>query len=304
MKKGSEHILQERQHKYEFIATFNNEFTVEDMCRVMQVSRSGFYDWLSREEAPRSIAIKEDTIRIREIYEQSKYRYGSHKITAELRVQGVVTSRNRVARIMKKESIKSIVNKKYKVQTTDSNHSNIISDNHLDRKFSPDEPSKVWVSDITYVPTDQGWLYLTTVIDLFDRKVIGWSLSDNMTTECTIIKAWRMAKINRDNKPGMIFHSDRGVQYTAKVFRDELVKDRIKQSMSRKGNCWDNAVAESFFKIIKSEMIDHKHYHSHFHAKIDIIEFIEIWYNRQRRHATLGYLTPLEFGKQKYFNVA
>ncbi|QZT39068.1 IS3 family transposase [Halosquirtibacter xylanolyticus] len=199
-----------------------------------------------------TVALKEDTIRIRKIYTESKARYGSHMIATELKALGVVTSRNRVARIMKMESIKSIVNKRYKVQTTDSNHSNSISENHLNRAFNPIRPSEVWVSDITYIPTDQGWLYLTTVIDLFDRKVIGWSLSSNMTTECTIIKAWQMANTNRESRPGMIFHSDRGVQYTAKEFREKLVKNGIIQSMSRKGNCWDNAVAESFFKITRS----------------------------------------------------
>ncbi|QZT39111.1 IS3 family transposase [Halosquirtibacter xylanolyticus] len=259
---------------------------------------------LSRDGSPRTVALEEDTVRIRKIYTESKARYGSHKIATELKALGVVTSRNRVARIMKKESIKSIVNKKYKVQTTDSNHSNSISENHLNRAFNPIRPSEVWVSDITYIPTDQGWLYLTTVIDLFDRKVIGWSLSSNMTTECTIIKAWQMANTNRESRPGMIFHSDRGVQYTAKEFREKLVKNGIIQSMSRKGNCWDNAVAESFFKIIKSEMIDHKYYYSHFQAKVDIVEFIEVWYNRPRRHATLEYLTPIEFGKINYVNVS
>ncbi|QZT39154.1 IS3 family transposase [Halosquirtibacter xylanolyticus] len=173
MKKGSEHILQERQYKFKFIKKYRTEFTVEDMCGILKVSRSGFYSWLSRDDSPRTVVLKEDTIRIRKIYTESKARYGSHKIAAELKALGVVTSRNRVARIMKKESIKSIVNKKYKVQTTDSNHSNSISENHLNRAFNPIRPSEVWVSDITYIPTDQGWLYLTTVIDLFDRKVIG-----------------------------------------------------------------------------------------------------------------------------------
>jgi putative transposase len=198
---------------------------------------------------------------------------------------------------MKKESIKSIVNKKYKIQTTDSNHSNKVSENHLNRNFNPESPSLVWVSDITYVRTEQGWLYLTTVMDLYDRKIIGWSLSDNMTAKDTVMKAWKMANSNRNSIKGMIFHSDRGVQYTSQKFRDELDSNNIIQSMSRKGNCWDNAVAECFFKIIKSEMIDHEYYYSHFQAKINIVDFIEIWYNRKRRHSSLGFLTPEEYGK-------
>jgi len=274
------------------------------MCRVLSVSKSGYYAWCTREESPRIKALKEHTKEIISIYNSSKRRYGSHKIHAELSDKGIVTSQNRVARIMKKECIQSIVNKKYKVQTTDSKHTNKISENHLNRNFNPKKPSVAWVSDITYIDTEQGWLYLTTIIDLFDRKVIGWSLSNNMTTKDTIMKAWTMAKTNRSARKGMIFHSDRGVQYTADEFRKELGKSKVLQSMSRKGNCWDNAVAESFFKIIKSEMINHKYYYSHFQAKIDVFDFIEIWYNKQRKHSKLGYLTPEQYGKYKYLNVA
>lgn len=267
------------------------------MCRVLLVSRSGYYHWLSREESPRAIAYEAHTKEIRSIYETSKKRYGSYKIHSELASRGISTSRNRVARIMQKESIKSIVNRKHRVQTTDSNHSNRISENLLDRNFNPALPSKAWVSDITYIQTEQGWLYLTTVIDLYDRKVIGWSLSDNMTTDHTVTRALRMALINREPTAGMIFHSDQGVQYTALKFRKLLDTNLIKQSMSRKGNCWDNAVAESFFKILKSELTNLRYYYSHFQAKIDIVEFIEIWYNKKRIHSALGYLTPEQYGK-------
>jgi putative transposase len=274
------------------------------MCRVLSISKSGFYEWLSRKKSSRSIAYANDSKEIRSIYNTSKKRYGSYKIHAELSFIGIKTSRNRVARIMKSQGIKSIVNKKYRIQTTDSNHSNRISKNLLKRNFYPQSSSQAWVSDITYVHTEQGWLYLTTIIDLFDRKVIGWSLSDNMTTDNTIIKAWNMAITNRDTKPGLIFHSDQGVQYTATKFRGLLKKKFITQSMSRKGNCWDNAVAECFFKIIKSEMINHRYYYSHFQAKIEIVHFIEVWYNKQRRHSVLGYLTPEQYGKFKYIIAA
>jgi transposase InsO family protein len=274
------------------------------MCRVLGLNKSGYYYWTSKNESSRAIALKAHTKEIIAIYESSKKRYGSYKIQVKLGSLGIVTSRNRVARIMNKAGIKSIVNVKYKVRTTDSDHSNKISLNHLNRNFNPQSASKVWVSDITYIHTEQGWLYLTTVIDLYDRKVIGWSLSDNMTTKDTIIKAWKMAITNRQPLKGMIFHTDRGVQYTSKHFRVMLAKYKVIQSMSRKGNCWDNAVAESFFKIIKSEMIDHKYYYAHFQAKIDIVQFIEVWYNKQRIHASLGYLTPEEFGKNMNINAA
>lgn len=274
------------------------------MCQVLSVSRSAFYRWKSGRESSRSLTLKEHTQLVKAIHKASKGRYGSHKVHAELKSQGIQTSRNRVARIMKKESIRSIVNRKYKVQTTDSNHSNKIADNHLNRNFSPVCVSCSWVSDITYIPTDQGWIYLTTIMDLFDRKVIGWSMSDDMTTKNTVVKAWKMAVINRPTTDGMIFHSDRGVQYTASEFTRLLDARNVTQSMSRKGNCWDNAVAESFFKIIKSELIDHVHYYSRFQARVEIVEFIEIWYNRKRKHASLSYLSPYEFLNQKYFNAA
>lgn len=246
----------------------------------------------------------ETTFTVSEIYKESEGRYGSYKIAAALEEQGIYTSRNRVARIMQSEGLCSIVNRKYRDCTSDSNHTNSITLNILDRQFDPESPSKVWVSDITYINTDQGWLYLTTVIDLFDRKVIGWSLSSDMTTENTIIKAWKMAIVNRDPKAGMIFHSDRGVQYTSKSFRRMLQGQGVVQSMSRKGNCWDNVVVEAFFKILKSELTDHKHYFARFQARLDIVHYIEVWYNRKIIHASLGYKTPEVYGKLYNINVA
>ena len=206
------------------------------MCQVLGVNRSGFYHWLGRGESPRSLALKEDTKHVVKIYKDSECRYGSYKIAAVLKSNGILTSRNRVARIMKAEGITSIVNRKYRVCTTDSDHTNDISLNHLARNFNPTRASQVWVSDITYIQTDQGWLYLTTVIDLYDRKVIGWALSDNMTTKDTILKAWTMATKNRSVSKGMIFHSDRGVQYTSKSFRKRLKQLGVIQCMSRMGN--------------------------------------------------------------------
>ena len=274
------------------------------MCRVMSVGKSGYYHWLNRKESGRSLERKYLTTKIRAIFNQAKGRYGSPKIYQELKANGVHCSKQRVARIMQSEGLKSIIRKKYKVCTTDSNHTHSISENHLDRNFNQKFPSRAWVSDITYIPTDQGWIYLTTIMDLYDRKIIGWSLSRNMTTTDTVTKAWKMAAINRQIEKGMIFHSDRGVQYSSKEFRDLIKPYDIVQSMSRKGNCWDNAVAENFFKIIKSELVMHKQFHSFLHAKIAIVEFIEIWYNRKRRHSYLGYLSPVDFGIKYYKNVA
>ncbi len=204
---------------------------------------------------------------------------------------------------MKANGIRSVISGKFKVCTTDSDHGFRISPNLLDRDFSPAGPSKSWVSDITYIRTEQGWLYLTMIMDLYDRKIIGWSMANSMHADQTVIPAWRMARINRPFFKGLVFHSDRGVQYACSEFRKELDPEKVSQSMSRKGNCWDNAVAESFFKILKSET-GYRKYGSMEQAKRDLFEFIEIWYNRIRIHAALGYLSPEQFGKSKKIKTA
>lgn len=185
----------------------------------------------------------------------------------------------------------------FKVCTTDSNHDLEVSANILNREFTAEHPSEKWVSDLTYIRTREGWLYLTVIMDLFDRKIIGWAMSTDMTAKETIVSAWKMAIRNRSVGKGMIFHSDRGVQYASHEFRNLLKDMSVQQSMSRKGNCWDNAVSENFFKILKSETGYNTVYPSIEAAKRELFEFIEIWYNRQRRHSILGYLTPEEFGK-------
>lgn len=231
------------------------------------------------------------------IYQQSRRRYGSPKITLELKDIGWKVSRPRVARIMRSEGIRSIVNKKFKVVTTDSNHGFPVAENVLGRNFRADGPGRKWVSDITYIPTHQGWMYLTIIMDLYDRKIIGWALSTNMTAQDTVLAAWRMAVLNRPILPEqLVFHSDRGVQYACKAFTDKLKYHKATQSMSRKGDCWDNAVAENFFRTLKSEMVRHTRFYSILQAKAAIFEFIEIWYNRKRKHAYLGYLTPEQYG--------
>ena len=174
----------------------------------------------------------------------------------------------------------------------------------MERDFHAERSGQKWVSDITYIPTQQGWLYLTIVMDLYDRKIIDWSLSTTMTTQATILAAWKMASRNRDVVSGLLFHSDRGVQYAASAFANHLKRQGVLQSMSRKGNCWDNAVAESFFKILKSELVRHVNYQSILQAKTDIFEFIEIWYNRKRKHAYLGNQTPEQFGTSEYSKCA
>ncbi len=273
-----------------------DEFAVEKMCKVFKVGRSGFYDWLTRKTSNRTVEREVLSGEIRRIHKKSKGRYGSPKITRELRDRGFCVSRPRVARIMRAEGIRSVISRKFRVRTTDSAHGFTISPNLLNRDFSPTAPAKSWVSDITYIRTEEGWLYLTMIMDLYDRKIVGWAMSTTMHASETIIPAWRMAQINRPFFKGLVFHSDRGVQYACGEFRNELDPEKVRQSMSRKGNCWDNAVSESFFKILKSET-GYRKYQSVRHARKELFEFIEIWYNRNRKHASLGYMTPEAFGK-------
>lgn len=234
----------------------------------------------------------------------SKFRYGSPKITEELKDRGWKVSRPRIARLMRSEGIRSITCKKFRGITTESRHDFPVAENHLSRDFKAHMPGQKWVSDITYISTRQGWMYLTIIMDLYDRKVIGWSLSTTMTTQDTVMAAWRMAILNRPVNHGLIFHSDRGVQYASYLFANELKRFAVIQSMSRKGNCWDNAVAENFFKILKSEMVRHSVFMSILQAKTALFDFIEIWYNRKRKHAYLGYLTPEKYRNTKYVKCA
>ena len=211
-------------------------------------------------------------------------------------------SRNRVARLMHKEAIRSIMYKKYRVQTTDSAHDYPVAKNLLNREFTAEKPGQKWVSDITYIPTDEGWLYLTTVLDLADRKVIGWALSDSLKAVDTSVAAWRMALKNRAIQGQLLFHSDRGVQYACTEFQTQLKGLPVIQSMSRKGNCWDNAVAESFFKTFKSELVNHVKFKTRAEARLATFEYIEVWYNRRRRHSSLHYQTPAQ--QESYFYTA
>lgn len=266
------------------------------MCRVFRVSNSGFYYWLKHPKGKRQV---ENTLlqeEISEIYKDSKMVYGSPRIAAKLAEKGFRVSRPRVARIMRKAGIQSIIRKKW-VKTTDSDHMHSVAENVLNRDFSAANLGEKWVSDLTYIRTGAGWVYLTTVIDLADRKVIGWSLSDNMEAKNTTVSAFQMAKANRAIGERLIFHSDQGVQYACLEFRRQLMGLPITQSMSRKGNCWDNAVAESFFKTMKTEMVYHRTFKTKKQAYLAIFEYIEVWYNRKRSHSSLGYLTPLDVEK-------
>lgn len=268
------------------------------MCSIFNVSRSGFYNLLKGDLSFRSNENQQLTSQILKVHSDSKGTYGSPRIARQLNKQGIKVSRLRVARLMQKAKIRSIVKRKFKV-TTDSSHKFAIMENRLARNFNPDTTGRVWVSDMTYVKTKQGWLYLTTVIDLGDRKVIGWALSATMKASETVIPAFKMAQRNRPIITKLLFHSDRGVQYACNEFRDLLNKNSlIIRSMSRKGNCWDNAVAESFFKTLKAECVYQNKFETRQQAALAIFEYIEIWYNRKRLHSALGYMSPQDFEKK------
>lgn len=270
------------------------------MCKVLKISRSSFYRWYTGDPSKRAIENQLFTKLIKKEYMDSKKRYGSPKIKKVLTSKGYHISEKRVAKIMRLNGWFSIVKKRFKV-TTDSKHKEPICKNILNRNFKQNRLNKAWVSDITYIRTNTGWLYLTTVIDLYDRQVIGWALSTTMHTNKTIIPAWKMAVSKRIIEQPLLFHSDRGIQYACKEFTDILKSNKmITQSMSRKGNCWDNAVAESFFKILKSELIYHRKFKNQAQAKLEIFEFIEVWYNRQRLHANLDYKTPVQMENEFY----
>jgi putative transposase len=276
---------------------YKMEHRVEKMAKVFNVSRSGYYSWKNRPESERSMRNKELMIEIKKIFNKSRQTYGYNRIYKGLQKDKIDCGINRVAKLMRENGIKAKAAKKYKA-TTDSNHKNTVSENILDRQFNVSQPNKAWASDITYIWTQEGWLYLCVIIDLFSRKIVGWSTSNRINREL-VIKAFNMAVINRQPGKDLIFHSDRGVQYTSKDFLLKLKEKEFISSMSRRGNCWDNACAESFFHTLKIEEVKHKIYFTRHEAHLSLFEYIEIFYNRYRMHSFLNYLSPEEFERQK-----
>jgi len=265
------------------------------MCKVLGVSRSGYYEWIKNSPTKRAEEDKELMQRIKDIHKKSHGTYGVRRVAEELKKYYVSVSRRRVARLMKEAGIRGIARRKFKA-TTDSMHSFPVAENLLDRDFSVERANEAWVSDITYIRTLEGWLYLTVIIDLITRKIIGWSLSSTLSASDTVVRAWKMAVSNYPVSVPLIFHSDRGVQYACNEFRRLLsAYPLVSQSMSRKGDCWDNAVAESFFKTLKSEWVYHRTYATRKMAELSIFEYIETWYNTQRSHSSLNYLSPCEY---------
>jgi len=274
------------------------------MCEVFKISQSSYYHWLKNGTSERWKENESLLVEIMDIFEDSKSSYGSPRMTEELNANGWNVSRPRVARIMRAAGIAARRRRRF-VATTDSKHNYPVAPNVLNREFTASTPGEIWVSDITYVRTKRGWLYLTVIIDLYDRKVIGWAMSQGLSTAETIIPAWFMAITNRPISSDLIFHSDRGIQYASEEFTEILkANELITRSMSRKGNCWDNSVAESFFKSIKVEWIYSQTFDDQAQATLSIFEWIESWYNKRRRHSALGYKTIDEFEKISNFKNA
>ena len=279
--------------KYRFIEEHHSIHSVEVMARVLEVSRSGYYAWRGRQESDRARANRDLADAIGEIQERVKYCYGSPRVTAELRRSGMRVGQNRVARLMADNNLGAKSKRRYR-STTKAAESRPVAENLLARNFTVAEKNAVWVSDITYVATSEGWMYLAVVLDLCSRRVVGWSMSSRLSTDL-VLRAFWMAVLTRRPPRGLMFHSDRGSQYTSRAFVRALRSQGMIQSMSRRGNCWDNAPAEAFFASLKTELMNGKAFVSRKTAQAAIFEYMEVFYNRQRLHSSIGYTTPADY---------
>lgn len=278
--------------KFIFIREHAEEFPIRTMCRVLDVSRSGYYDWLKRPESQRSRDDRRLKVQIRTIYMKNKCRYGSPRVHRTLR-RRVVCGKNRVARLMREDGLRARSRRKFKA-TTDSNHRHPVAPNLLNRQFDVSKPDTVWLGDITYIPTSEGWLYLAVLMDLASRRIVGWSMSERIKVGLTLA-ALDSAVQHRRPKPGLLHHTDQGSQYASGDYQEALDGQGMKVSMSRRGNCWDNAPMESFFRSLKVELIFGRNFDTRASAREAIFEYIEVYYNQQRLHSSLGYLSPAEF---------
>jgi putative transposase len=289
--------------KYACIRSYREQFTVSLMRRVLGVSRAGFYAAARRVPGRRAQHNEILGAVIRAIHRTSRETYGSPRVHREVRAAGLVGGRHRIARLMRAAGLRARRSRRWRPQTTNSTHGYGVAGNLLQRRFSVKEsggPNRVWCGDITYVRTGEGWLYLAVLLDLSSRMVVGWAMRESLEAELSIA-ALRMALARRQPKPGLLHHTDRGVQYAAADYREVLTAHQINASMSRRGNCYDNAVAESFFATLRWELLNRHNWPTHDAARTAIFEYIEVWYNRQRRHSALGYLSPLQFEKQLPF---
>lgn len=280
--------------RYQFIRDHAGQYPVTLLCQTLQVTRSGYYAWRQRPESRRAQEDQRLLAEIRTLQTASKHTYGSPRIHAALRQQGETCGRHRVARVMRAHDLVGKARHKFRVTTTESDHELPVAANVLDRQFTPTAPNQVWVSDITYVPTSEGWLYLAAVMDLYARRIVGWAMSARID-RTLVIAALTDALQRRHPAPGVLHHSDRGSQYASADYQALLAQQGMIPSMSRKGNCWDNAPMESFFRSLKVEWLHHQTFRTRAEARQAIFTFIEVWYNRQRLHSTLGYRSPEQY---------
>jgi putative transposase len=288
--------------RFAFIAVEKARFSIRVLCATLDVSRAGFYAWQGRPLAPRAQADERLGLEITTIHAESRQRYGSPRIHAELRERGHHTSRKRVARLMRHHGLAARRRRRYRV-TTDSRHPFPVAPNVLARQFAQAAPDRAWVTDITYIPTGEGWLYLAVILDLCSRFVVGWAMSERITRALTL-EALDMALVRRRPGHGLLHHSDRGSQYASGDYQDMLAAAGIVCSMSRRGNCWDNAVAESFFATLKVELVHDATWETRAAARSALFEYVEVFYNGQRRHSSLGYLSPRVFERQRALRAA
>jgi transposase InsO family protein len=277
--------------RFRFIDEHRQVFPVRVMCEVLEVSPAGYYAWRGRSESRRAAANRELLGEIRRVHHHSRGRYGSPRVHAALRIEGVRAGRHRVADLMRRHGIAARRPRRGRPRTTDSRHALPVAPNLLQREFTAAAPNQVWLADLTYIRTSEGWLYLAIVLDLFSRKVVGWAMADHRRGELTLA-ALNMAIARQRPGRGLIHHSDRGSQYAAAAYRAALASIGAHCSMSRKGNPFDNAPMESFFKTLKAELADDADYATHAEARRDVFAFLEAWYNRQRLHSAIGYITP------------
>jgi len=275
---------------YAFIRDHVADYPVQVMCEVLGVSRSGYYAWASRPESARAVEDRAIAAEIRTAHEASRGRYGSPRVHAALRAHGRRVGRKRVARLMRGMGLSARRKRRFR-RTTDSTHTFPVAPNLLGRDFTASAPDRVWLADLTYIWTAEGWLYLAVVLDLFSRRVVGWAMADHLGHELALA-ALDMAIARQRPAAGLIHHSDRGVQFAAHEYRKRLQQHGILCSMSRKGDCWDNAPMESFYATLKGELVEQRDYLTRDEARADIFQFLEGWYNRRRLHSALGYLTP------------
>jgi putative transposase len=278
--------------KFAFIDAEKANFSVSAMCRLFGVTRQGYYAFINRPPSARATEEAALQERVRQSFVESEGRYGSPRVLRDLRRDGVRTSKRRIERAMREQGLQARSPRRFRV-TTAADPSHAVEPNVLDRNFTAERPDRRWVTDITYISTAAGWCYLAVILDLFSRAVVGWALDTTLSTQLPL-DALNMAVRRRRPRPGLMHHSDRGCQYTSTQYRHELAELGVTVSMSRKGNCWDNAVAESFFKTIKEELVHRQRWDSKAQLRSALFEYIEVFYNRRRLHSAVGYKTPSE----------